>query len=127
MTRRFRVAPGTTDVSVRYRFQSDEHRIGQITGSYANDWYEVLVRTIGAGGQAWDGQTVASRWSQFDGNHATPWYTLRLPVTVPGDTVEVTLTAPDAVDNACLGWLFADVVQETVHEITAFQLNADLE
>jgi hypothetical protein len=123
VTRRFRVAPGTTDVTVRYRFQSDEHRHGQLTGTYANDWYEVKVRTIGAGGQVQDVQTVSSLWNQFDSNHATPWFTRRLPVTVPGDTVEVTLTAANAVDNAYLGLLYADVVQEVITQVSELTLN----
>lgn len=124
VTRRFTVAPGTTDVAVRYRFQSDERRVALTTGTYHNDWYEVKIRALGTGVQVQDVQSVQSLWWVFDANHATPWYTLRLPGMVPGDTVEVTLTAANAVDNAYLGLLYADVVQETVHEITAFQLNA---
>jgi hypothetical protein len=123
VTRRFRVAPGTTDVTLRYRFQSDEHRIGQLTGSYADDWYEVKVRAVGAGAQAQDVQTVSTLWNQFDSNHATPWFTLRLPVTVPGDTVEVTLTAANAVDNAYLGLLYADIVQEVITQVSELTLN----
>ncbi|MBA2306353.1 MAG: hypothetical protein H0W08_27495, partial [Acidobacteria bacterium] len=69
--RRFRVAPGTTDVSVRYRFQSDERRIGQEQGIYRDDWYEVVVRSLATGTQVRDAQTVTTLWSYFDGNQVS--------------------------------------------------------
>jgi hypothetical protein len=124
VTRLFYAAAGATSVSLRYRFQTDEiWSAYPQTGQYQNDWFTVTLRNQRTNQASTTTQSVSSLSAQFDGNAATPWFTLALPIAAAGDPMEVTLTVANAVDNAYLSILYADIVSEQKTEIARLELN----
>lgn len=113
-TRQFYAAPGATQVSARYRFQTTELTFGW----RYNDWYRVVIRNLRTGEQRTDYQTVGSLLAYFDANQATPWFTLTMPVAQPGDRLEVSVTVANVIDNAFPSAMYLDFVQERTHEIS---------
>lgn len=109
VTRRFVVDAAATAVSVRYRFQTAEFTY--------NDSFTVTVTNLRTGFPVRDSQTIALLSGLFDANRATPWRTLTLPVS-GGDPVEVALTVANAVDNAYVSALYADIVVEDAPKIS---------
>jgi hypothetical protein len=112
-TRQFTVAPGTQQVTVRYRFQSVEP-LPQWTHSPQNDAFYVQLHSAAANYVSWDSQTVSSLslGGLFDQNGATAWRTLTLPISVEGDTVTLTVEAANAGDAAGDSWILVDAITE---------------
>jgi hypothetical protein len=117
VTRTFSVGAGSSSVALRYRFQTDElFTAYPRNGLFRDDWYSITLRSAATGTQVVDTRSISSLLGQFDVNAATPWMTLSLPA-LAGDTIDVTLTVSNAVDNAHMSILYADFVQSTVHRI----------
>ena len=120
LVRQFNIAPGTTEVTVRYRIQTSERP--SWTQHPQDDWFLIRLESAGGGSPAIDFQSVYSLWSQFDGNGATTWRTLTLPTPVPSDLVRLTVRTGNTGDLAGPSWIYVDQITQRTYQFTNVQL-----
>lgn len=110
-SRTFTTKPGTSKVTVRYRFITSEIP-GGFYGSKYNDSYSISIRSA-AGGAAFDANSMNSLGlAAFDSGGSTGWKTVSLPVSTTGDKIQVDATVTNVGDGAYDSQLIVDYIAE---------------
>jgi carboxypeptidase family protein len=118
ITRTFAIAPGTTNVAVRYRFITSEVP-GGFFGSQFDDSFRVSVRSQTAGGTFTDSASMNSLGLEaFDAQGGTAWRQTALPVSVVGDVVQAEVSVANVADGLYDSQVVIDVVSEKKIAIT---------
>lgn len=111
MSRTFTIKPGTSSVSVRYRFVTSEVPGGYF-GSQYNDYFSVTIRSK-SGGTVTESNTMNGLGlAAFDANGSTAWKTLKLQTDKQGDEVQVDLTVANVADGLLDSQLIVDLISE---------------
>jgi hypothetical protein len=120
----FAVDPGTSSVTVRYRFVTAEVPGGYF-GSQYDDGYSVSARSLSQGSQASDVNSMnALGLAAFDANGSTAWKTLTLSVNSAGDTVQVDASVTNVGDGLYDSQIIIDYVAEQPLTVTVDMPNA---
>jgi hypothetical protein len=110
ISRTFQIEEGVQEVKVRYKFVTSEVPGGYF-GTQYNDYFNVAIRSQGAGGSASESQTMNGLGlSSFDAGGATDWREFTLPVNEAADTIQVDLTVANVADGLFDSALVVDVV-----------------
>ncbi|MFO1030485.1 MAG: hypothetical protein U1F60_05375 [Planctomycetota bacterium] len=117
LSRTFVAGPGTTAVTVRYRFVTSEVPGGYF-GTEFNDYYAVSVRSSTAGTIANESGTMNGLGlGAFDfATGATAWRVLSLAVS-PGETVQIDGTVANVGDGLFDSQLVVDYVDEEQEKV----------
>jgi CBS domain-containing protein len=123
----FEVDPGTTEISVRYRFVTSEVP-GGWCGTKYNDYFNVAIRSKNAGGSISEGDSMNGLGcGAFDASGATAWREASLPVKpvneTTGDTVQVDVTVANVGDDLLDSSVIVDFVEEKTFTIEQLDLN----
>jgi hypothetical protein len=114
MSRTFVIKPGTSAITVRYRFVTSEVPGGYF-GSKYNDYFAVFIRTESGGGLVFEANTMNGLGlAAFDyASGATAWREATLPVTVTGDSCQVNLIVANVGDGLYNSYVIVDKITET--------------
>ncbi len=119
VSRTFQVAPGTSAITIRYRYVTDEIP-GGFFGSQYNDSFFISARSLNAGGAVSYSNTMNGLGlNAFDADGSTAWRTLSLPVAQSGDIVQVDATVTNVSDGAYDSQVIIDDVAEPSLSVTA--------
>jgi hypothetical protein len=111
MSRTFTIKPGTSSVSVRYRFVTSEVPGGYF-GSQYNDYFSVTIRSK-SGAAIMESNTMNGLGlAAFDANGSTAWKTLKLQTATQGDEVQVDLTVANVSDDLLDSEIIVDLISE---------------
>lgn len=122
ISRTFQIEEGTENVTVRYRFITSEVPGGYF-GTQFNDYFNVSIRSQGAGGAVSESQSMNGLGlAAFDAAGATSWRETALSVDTEGDTLQVDLTVANVADGLFDSQLVIDVVKEKKLAITKLSL-----
>jgi hypothetical protein len=122
ISRTFETTPGTENVVVRYRFQTEEVP-GGYYGQEWNDYFSVSVRAQNSGASAEANSMNGLGLGAFDGAGATAWREEILPVDKEGDVVQVDITVANVGDELFDSQVVVDLIIERELVITALALN----
>jgi len=112
ISRTFQIEEGVQEIKVRYKFITSEVPGGYF-GTQYNDYFNVSIRSQGAGGSASESQTMNGLGlSSFDAGGATDWREFTLPVNEAADTIQVDLTVANVADGLFDSLLVVDVVSK---------------
>ena len=112
ISRTFEIEEGVQEIKVRYKFITSEVPGGYF-GTQYNDYFNVSIRSQGAGGSASESQTMNGMGlSSFDAGGATDWREFTLPVNEAADTIQVDLTVANVADGLFDSLLVVDVVSK---------------
>ena len=112
ISRTFNIEEGVQEIKVRYKFITSEVPGGYF-GTQYNDYFNVAIRSQGAGGSASESQTMNGMGlSSFDAGGATDWREFTLPVNEAADTIQVDLTVANVADGLFDSALVVDVVSK---------------
>jgi len=110
ISRTFQIEEGVQEIKVRYKFVTSEVHGGYF-GTQYNDYFNVAIRSQGAGGSASESQTMNGLGlSSFDAGGATDWREFTLPVNEAADTIQVDLTVANVADGLFDSALVVDVI-----------------
>ena len=110
ISRTFQIEEGVQEIKVRYKFVTSEVPGGYF-GTQYNDYFNVAIRSQGAGGSASESQTMNGLGlSSFDAGGATDWREFTLPVNEAADTIQVDLTVANVADGLFDSALVVDVI-----------------
>lgn len=122
VTRAFEVAPGASNVKVRYRFVTSEVPGGYF-GSQYNDYFGVTVRSQTGGGRASESASMNGLGlGAFSAGGATGWRELSLPTSEAGDLIQIDALVANVGDGAYDSQLVVDFVEEGTLSITEVAL-----
>jgi len=117
VSRTFTVKPGTSKVTVRYRFITSEIP-GGFYGSKFNDSYSISIRSA-AGGTAFDANSMNPLGlTAFDSGGSTGWRTISLPVSTTGDKIQLDAAVTNVGDGAYDSQLVVDYIAEENLSVT---------
>lgn len=123
VSRTFVSGPGTSSITVRYRFVSREVPAGYF-GSEFNDYYALSVRSENGGGLETDeGSMNGLGVGAFDEFGATAWREVTLGVDPEGDVVQVDVSVANVGDDLFDSTVIVDYVEEGALAIGALTLN----
>lgn len=123
ISRTFDVEDGVKSVTVRYRFITSEVPGGYF-GTEFNDFYNVTIRTLKAGGSVTAGNSMNGLGlAAFDANGATGWFENELEVAEGGDTVQVDIAVANIADDLFDSQVMVDGIKKKKLIISALQLN----
>lgn len=111
MSRTFTIKPGTSSVSVRYRFITSEVPGGYF-GSEFNDYFSVTIRSKSGGAITESNTMNGLGLAAFDANGSTAWKTLKLQTAAQGDEVQVDLTVANVADDLLDSQIIVDLISE---------------
>jgi hypothetical protein len=119
VSRTFQVAPGTSAITIRYRYVTGEIP-GGFFGSRYNDSFFISARSLNAGGSiSYSNAMNGLGLNAFDVDGSTAWRTLSLPVAQSGDTVQVDATVTNVGDGQYDSQVIIDDVAEPSLSVTA--------
>lgn len=123
ISRTFEVEDGVKSITVRYRFITSEVPGGWF-GSEFNDFYNVSIRTVKAGGSVKAGNSMNGLGlAAFDANGATGWVETELAVAEGGDTVQVDIAVANVADQYFNSQVIVDGIKKKKLTISSLQLN----
>jgi hypothetical protein len=112
ISRTFTVSPGTTSVTVRYRFVTSEVPGGYF-GSKYNDYFRVSIRSQDGGGFVGEGNSMNGLGlAAFDAGGATAWREKTLKVDKAGDTVQVDVAVANVADGLYDSQVVVDFIEQ---------------
>lgn len=117
MSRTFVVKPGTSSVSVRYRFVTEEVPGGYF-GSEYNDYFSLTIRSK-SGQSVTESNTMNGLGlAAFDAVGSTAWKTLKLKVDKADESIQVDFTVANVADGYLDSVLMIDGIEENVDQVT---------
>lgn len=123
ISRTFKVEPGTREVSIRYKFATSEVPGGYF-GSKFNDFFNVSVRSQKAGGSTSESNSMNGLGLPvFDGDGATGWREVTLPVNPEGDVIQADITVANVADGLYDSKVIVDQIKKNKLSISALDLN----
>ena len=123
ISRTFKVEPGTREVSIRYKFATSEVPGGYF-GSEFNDFFNVSVRSQKAGGSTSESNSMNGLGLPvFDGNGATGWREVTLPVNPEGDVIQADIIVANVADGLYDSKVIVDQIKKNKLSISALDLN----
>ncbi len=118
ISRTFEIEEGVQEIKVRYKFVTSEVPGGYF-GTQYNDYFNVAIRSQGAGGSASESQTMNGMGlSSFDAGGATDWREFTLPVNETTDTIQVDLTVANVADGLFDSALVVDFIAKPKAKIS---------
>lgn len=122
ISRTFEVEDGVRSVTVRFRFITSEVP-GGFFGTEFNDFFNVSIRTVDAGGVITQGNSMNGLGlAAFDAAGATQWFEAELPIAEGGDTVQVDVAVANVADGLFDSQVIVDAVKKKKLTISALQL-----
>ncbi len=122
ISRTFEVEPGTKNVTVRYRFRTEEVP-GGYYGTEWNDYFSVSLRSIRGGASAEANSMNGLGLGAFDPIGRTAWRETTLEVDEAGDTIQVDIVVANVGDDYLDSYVLIDLVLEKPFAITELVLN----
>lgn len=123
ISRTFAVEDGIKSVVVRFRFITTEIPGGYF-GTKFNDFFNVSIRTLNAGGSVTQGNSMnALGLAAFDASGATTWYEAELPIAKGGDTVQANISVANVADGLFDSMVIMDGIKKNKIRISELQLH----
>ncbi len=117
LSRTFVVKPGTTSVSVRYRFVTCEVPGGYF-GSKFNDYFSVTIRTKGGQSVTESNAMNGLGLAAFDASGSTAWKRFVLKTDKAGDEVQFDMTVANVADDLLDSQIIVDLIEEKTDQVT---------
>jgi len=112
ISRTFTTRPGTTSVSVRYRFITSEVRGGSFGSAY-NDYFSVSLRSQRSGTLEREHNTLNGLGlAAFDREGATAWRTVTLATNPKGDVIQLDAVVANVLDGKLDSAIVIDHIAE---------------